>query len=427
MMMNSIFRTLGVACTGITVGYLAGTSSRMPETGTQVTPVIAKNAPAESIPLHPDFSETTVKSSSDSSTHLAISRAEVEAVMSELNRIPSMEERRRRFREVMRAWAESDGQAALTFALNLPKSSAYLKLDAIAAAAHVLAARNPAYLKQIIAEMPESAIRQTFVLEIARQGPGSDLTQTLAWAEALPQDRARSEALRILRSQLAHQNPEEAARTLGRMPEGSARQNLAQTIATEWGLRDPHAAAHWIAGLSAAEWENAVPALAASWSQADAQASGEFVANLPSGEIQERAAMSVMASWAIQNPKAAGNWAMNFPEGNLRDLGVREVVNSWTSTDPVQAFEWVKQIPAGNTRDTALRSYAEGVGYWSPEQAVTVTNLIEDQVQREASVESVMRSWAEVDPAAARSWLAKQNFRFGLQNRLSALFVPPGN
>src|SRR4030095_1334261 len=72
----------------------------------------------------------------------------------------------------------------------------------------------------------------------------------------------------------------------------------------------------------------------------------------------------------------------------------------------------------------ALRSYAESVGYWSPEKAVTVTNLIQDQVQREAAIESVIRSWSEVDIEAAKGWLAKQHVRLGLYNRLSGFFEP---
>ena len=134
--------------------------------------------------------------------------------------------------------------------------------------------------------------------------------------------------------------------------------------------------------------------------------------------------MSVMANWANQNPQAAGEWAMSFPDGRMRDLGVREVVNSWTALDSDRAFEWVNQIPNSSTRDVALRSYVENVGYWSPEKAIQIVNLIQDQAQQEATMESVVRSWSEVDSVAAKNWLAKQGFRLGLQNRLSAFFQP---
>jgi hypothetical protein len=422
-MLTSVLRVSGVAVFGASIGYLLGATHRK----TEVSPIphtIAKQGYFDSASREPEFRESKSESGYIHSAAARVSRAEMEAVVNGLKNIPSMDERRRRFGEIVGAWAESDGETALTFARELPDTAGYLKIDAITTVARVLAAQNPAYLKRLVMEMPRDAIRQALILELARQGAKADLTQTLAWVEKLPQDRGRSEALRLLRSQLAHQDPEGATRVLDKMQPGFARQNLVGVIAAGWAFKDPQAAAQWAASLAAAEKDAAIPALAASWSQADPQAAGAFVAELPSGEMQERAAMSVMANWANQSPQGAGEWAMSFPEGRLRDLGVREVVNSWTSLDPNRAFEWVQQIPNTSTRDVALRSYAESVGYWSPEKAVTVTNLIQDQVQREAAIESVIRSWSEVDIEAAKGWLAKQHVRLGLHNRLSAFFQP---
>jgi hypothetical protein len=419
-MLTSLLRVSGVAVFGAIIGYLLGTTHRK----TEVAPfphTIARHESFDITSSEPAFR----KSKSESDIHSAaakVSRAEMDAVVIGLKNIPSMDERRRRFGEIMETWAESDGETALKFARELPDTAGYLKIDAITTVARILAAQNPAYLKRLVAEMPRNATRQALILELARQGAKTDLIQTLAWVEKLPQDRGQSEALRLLHSQLAHQDPEGATRVLEKIQPGFARQNLVGEIAAEWAFKDPQATAQWVAGLSTAEKEAAIPALAASWSQADPRAAGAFVAELPSDELQERAAMSVMANWANQSPQAAGEWAMSFPEGRLRDLGVREVVNSWTSLDPNRSFEWAQQIPSTSTRDVALRSYAENVGYWSPEKAVTVTNLIQDQVQREAAIESVIRSWSEVDIDAAKAWLAKQNVRLGLYNRLSAFF-----
>jgi hypothetical protein len=77
----------------------------------------------------------------------------------------------------------------------------------------------------------------------------------------------------------------------------------------------------------------------------------------------------------------------------------------------------------GATRDAALKSYAETIAYWTPEKAAGIVGLINDREQRERSIETVLRSWSQVDPSSANTWFAKLAVSDDLKTRLQ--MTPP--
>jgi hypothetical protein len=350
-----------------------------------------------------------------------IGRSDADAFLGQLRDTPGLDERARKLMDFMKAWASSDGKAALEYALSMSDSSGYLKIEAVTAVSGVLAASDPQYLAKIAATTPANASRQAMILALAKQWSDSDLPSAIEWAEKLPDDRGKADALAALRGRLAHEDPEAASQVLTRMPAGFARQNLLGKIAVEWGLRAPKDALAWIKTLPTGEQQVAIPALAGAWAEDQPVEAGGFIADLPAGEMQNRAAMSVVANWASQDPKAAANWAADFPADGLRELGVREAMNSWSRVDADGALDWAKKLPNPDARDVALKSYAESVAYWAPDRTAAMVDMIQDPVRREQSMEMAMQSWSEIDPQAAEKWLSHLNVRDGLRNRLRAV------
>ena len=52
---------------------------------------------------------------------------------------------------------------------------------------------------------------------------------------------------------------------------------------------------------------------------------------IPSGAIQDEAAISVLYQWALKDPQAAMRWAQSFSAGTLRDRAINEVQNIMAS------------------------------------------------------------------------------------------------
>lgn len=367
----------------------------------------------------------TRKKSGESATQTVAARSQIESLATSLQEVPGLAERGQRFNAGMQSWTRWDGRAAFDYANSLADDTGYLKMEAMAAVAKVLAETDPGFLAGMINELPENASRQALVMALADRWGDTDIDEALAWAEKLPPDRSKSNALTLLRTRLARENPEQLSRVLAEIPAGYVRQNLVATLAAEWGLRDASSTSEWLDTLSDEDKQVAIPLFSGSWAQGQPEQAGTFVANLPAGETQNRAAMSVVAYWASQDPRAAADWAASFSEKDLCELGVREAVNAWSRMDAEGSLAWVKQLPDVEIRDVALKSYTESLAHWAPEKTVALVDFIEDSGQREQSIESVMRSWSEVDPEAAAAWLSRLNVRQGLRNRLQAMLTLP--
>jgi len=149
--------------------------------------------------------------------------------------------------------------------------------------------------------------------------------------------------------------------------------------------------------------------VAGKWAERNPMAAGDFVAQLPPGQTQDEAARLVVAAWALQDPKATAAWVLQFPAGDLQEQGIRTVVSAWNDIDPSGIQDWAFHLPAGATRDIVLRSYVASIAYQTPEQAARVVGWINDPVERQRSIETLLRSWSETDPQSAGNWLAGLN------------------
>jgi hypothetical protein len=105
----------------------------------------------------------------------------------------------------------------------------------------------------------------------------------------------------------------------------------------------------------------------------DPVAAATFVAELPPGRTQAKAAEGVVAIWGDRDPRATASWVARFPEGDTRDFASAAFAGSLAHADPVAASEWVAQI-----RNTGARTRA---------------------------ALDVFRTWAAEDPVLARKWI----------------------
>jgi hypothetical protein len=350
-----------------------------------------------------------------------ISVADIQTTLERLKNISDLNKRASMRNALLRRWAELDGRGALDYVLSLEEGE--IKVQAMAAVAGVLAHSDPQLLAEKALTMPSNRSSRELIQNLANSWAQTDAAAALKWAEQLPEGLGKRDALAIVRFQLAKQDPEETSAEIRQLPAGDARNSLISNLAAQWGSTNPQSAIDWANTLPENEKKLAMSNLVGAWAQNDPLAAGTYVAQMPSGEAQSQATMSVVSSWATKNPDQTAAWVLQFPEGELRQQGIREVVSIWTLNDSKSVQNWAEGLPEGPTRDLALKSYVDSIGYWSPDKAAVVAELIDDSQKRDQSMETATRLWGEIDPKAARNWVARLNvsdeFRARLQSLLS--------
>jgi len=104
---------------------------------------------------------------------------------------------------------------------------------------------------------------------------------------------------------------------------GTIMENLTQ----QWAAKDlPEAMAWASAHASGTERDQLIGRVAFIEAQTQpAEAAALVVEQIPEGEIQMEAAMSVVHQWGLQDMTAAAAWVERFPEGDLRTRAVNEL------------------------------------------------------------------------------------------------------
>jgi len=347
-----------------------------------------------------------------------ISIADIQAALAHLNDISDLNKRAGMRNALLRRWAELDGRGAFEYVMSLAEGE--IKVQAMTAVTGVLAHSDPEFLAGKALAMPGNRSSRELIQNLATSWAQNDADAALKWAEQLPEGLGKRDALAIIRFQLEQQDPAEVAAQINTMPAGDSRNTLISSLATQWGMRDPAKAIEWANGLPESEKSLALSQLVGAWANQSPLDAGKFVAQLPPGEMQNQTAMSVVSSWANQDPGMTAAWVMQFPDSNLQEQGIRELVNIWSINDSEGAKNWAQGLPEGSVRDMALKSFTESIAYWSPDKAAAVVGLIDDPSKREQSMEVIMRSWAEIDPNSARSWLESLNANEELKTRLQS-------
>ncbi|MFN0129425.1 MAG: hypothetical protein ACKV19_22395 [Verrucomicrobiales bacterium] len=116
----------------------------------------------------------------------------------------------------------------------------------------------------------------------------------LAWAQALPDQARRSEALGIVLAQWAATHPEKVGPAIEAMPDGR----------TKWKLY--------------AEHTRSLAATATQWAAESPQVAADWAATLPPGEARAWAAANVAGQWQLYDEAAARAWIESLPPDERR-------------------------------------------------------------------------------------------------------------
>ena len=179
-----------------------------------------------------------------------------------------------------------------------------------------------------------------------------------------------------------------------------------------YARRDPRAAATWAASLtSPLVRDSALREVFETWSARDPRSAGEMVVLLPIGTAQSTAATVVSKHFARVNFEGALAW-MGTLAAPAQAAAFQTIMRSqWTktgSTNPGAALPWVLAQSSLSFREQGIRFVA---GEWAkrdPLSALAHASIIAARPDRNAFLETALRTYTQTNPREAALWLASQ-------------------
>jgi hypothetical protein len=167
-------------------------------------------------------------------------------------------------------------------------------------------------------------------------GPSDDPDKTRAWARQDPAGATLwllhaspgenwDAVLEIVCAEVAQFDPAQAVALAERYSGGNI--NLLENLVHQWAERNESAAAAYAKAKPPSDLRNRLLGRVA-YIQAKthpAEAAALVTAQIPPGDIQQNAILSVLHQWGQQDPIAAQAWVKTFPAGDLQNRAMREI------------------------------------------------------------------------------------------------------
>ena len=226
--------------------------------------------------------------------------------------------------------------------------------------------------------MPAGYFRNTALNLVARQWANRDSESAAAWAAALPND-----------------DPSSSNRSRNEIP---FRADPLMTVMSAWMDRDPDAAKHWIEQLPDETRRNDLPsAIVSLTGDEDPRRAAQLLTDLiPPGERQDKALVNLTFRWGHSDPRGALAWAVGQTEAHVREIIV-----------PVLARDF-SEFQNLDPQDT--------------QTALHLAQSLNGNAQQSA-IQSVLRTWAANDPAAAATWAAPYSSNAGYLTSVAFAWV----
>ena len=360
---------------------------------------------AERAPLTAlDFLQRTGDSSNTSSLNSAIVGSWVEhdseAAIAYAMALPK-DERRSSLREILRWTLENDAAKTREIVDRIPVGRE--RTSIISELINTNGYNHAAAVAPYVLELPESE-QWSAAMSVSHYFPRDDLEGALRWAESLTSERAASGALANICRVWAERDPTAAAQ-YGRDGGEPLAEALSNSLGN-WAAKDPEAAIAFLKTVpDGKSFERALAAVAGNLATTDPQsalASVDSLAHNPQQQLNGR--LAVVSNWARKDPRAAVEWIAGSaePKGGIL---TSTIIERWARNDAGAAAGWLETLPAGPTRDENVGSFASAVVQDDPAAAIAWAKSISDPNRRQNSLRNVVQNWASNAPTAARAWL----------------------
>lgn len=173
------------------------------------------------------------------------------------------------------------------------------------------------------------------------------------WAEELPDDKQRAEALKAAWPQFANAKPEEAAEKLSKAAaDAPFVEGTGKTVATKLAEKDPEAAVRWAATLLQPKArEEAYATLGEFFGKSKPAEGARWLDSLAPGNERDTAISTYAAKASAKDPAAATDWAVTVADSGSRIRTLRVTLGAWFAKSPAGAIEWIQTSPTISEED----------------------------------------------------------------------------
>lgn len=242
----------------------------------------------------------------------------------------------------------------------------------------------------------------------------------------------------------AAKDPEAVSVAATNLPPGDFRQRIIADLGQRWGASNATNALAWAEALPVeSDRTVAVNQIVGSWAKAAlAAATNDFVItveslppftnNVPlrrqlleqvardSGLLHlDATAQSIAAMPAGDDQQAAIvgllsvwpekiptlNWLRAFPETNSQPQHIQSVLKSWAESEPAAVVQWLTNQPAASVSEEMSAAFVDGAVVKYPEFAAQWTQSVTDEAQRQKFQVQVATQWLKNDAVAAQKWI----------------------
>jgi len=301
--------------------------------------------------------------------------------------------------------AESDPERAMSYLEQMPRGSQAESMMAMAIAQGLIQEdprRALDWLATLGAQVRDRVFEQT-VRGLAMSDP--DLALEAARESGNPGSRNRMMATVI--GMVAQQDPGRARQLLEQVPDGAARGQAVQHLASDWAQIDPEAAMRWVLETRDPYAERALPGIAMQLISRDPRRAIDMLADLDGvggiagAQWRGQIAAALADTESINAALGYVEQYRNSPEfPGLQAMLVQRVAQ----TDPDSAWGLVERMPSGQMRDQAITNIVGQKAATEPRTALRWVDAISDENHRNMAISMVASTWGRVDTAGAEQW-----------------------
>lgn len=183
--------------------------------------------------------------------------------------------------------------------------------------------------------------------------------------------------------------------------------DLAVAFISDWGAKDPAAAAQWLVSQpDSPARSSAAEALAELWARRDLNAPTKWAIGLAEEGILKSLVLDrLAAAWAEKDPLIGAGYYATLPRGETRKLGASALFERWAQRDPGGLHGSLSRIPAAIT-DEARTSLAPLLFPRNSTEAMNVLCGVKNKELRIDSISQMYDYWRRRSRASASAWLA---------------------
>ncbi len=142
------------------------------------------------------------------------------------------------------------------------------------------------------------------------------------------------------------------------------------------------------------------------WANKSPEQALAHATQLSDPKTRKTASKAILLRWAYNDASAAAQHALGLTDSDERQFALSKALPLWVAAQPVEAAVWMSNVEPSPELDLVAASIATRArGAQSPEVSALWAGNILDSSLRVRVMASVVHTWAETDPAAARNYV----------------------